>query len=52
MYQVEILRIRQGRRVFRRTEITSTQTVNQTRTGVRQRISTYKLLEILLVTEL
>ena len=29
---------RQGRRVFRRTEITSTQTVNQTRTGVRQRI--------------
>src|SRR6056300_1449172 len=30
--------LRSGRRVFRRTEITSTQQVNQTRTGVRQRI--------------
>jgi len=30
--------LRSGRRVFRRTEVTSTQQVNQTRTGVRQRL--------------
>jgi len=30
--------LRSGRRVFRRTEITTQQTVSQTRTGVRQRI--------------
>ena len=30
--------MRSGRRVFRRTEITSAQQVNQTRTGMRQRL--------------